>query len=120
MIGAIVSFARGSSAIGILLLLFLALVFLISYYYGRLGLHVHTQQVTPGALALGYYTKLRVGWLGPISTLFFIIFGVTSFDVLYCFPERDAEAVILELGALVYDLNRVGTLEGTQWEPSNL
>lgn len=119
-IGCIASFARGSSGIGILLLIFLALVYLISYYYGRLGLVVHTQQVTPGAIAFGHYRTLRVWALGPVSTLFFMIFGITSRDVLYCFPERDAEAVILELGALVFDLNRVGTLEGTQWERSDL
>jgi hypothetical protein len=119
-IGAIASFARGSAGIGILLVIFLALVYLISYYYGRLGLVVHTQQVTPGAIAFGHYRTLRVSFLGPVSTLFFMVFGVTSRDVLFCFPERDAEAVILELGALVFDLNRLGTLEGTQWEPSNL
>ena len=120
-IGAIASFARGSAAIGILLLVFLALVYLISYHYGRLGLTIHTQQVTPGALEFGWHRRSRLaGSLGPVSTLFFMVFGVSSTDVLFCFPERNAEAVILELGALVYDLNRVGTLEGTQWQPSNL
>jgi hypothetical protein len=119
-IGAIASLARGSAAIGILLVIFLALVYLISYYYGRLGLVVHTQQVTPGAIAFGHYRTPRVGVLGPVSTLFFMVFGVNARDVLYCFPERNAEAVILELGALVFDLNRLGTLEGTQWEPPNL
>jgi hypothetical protein len=116
----LVSLVRGPRGIGLLLFIFLALVYLISYYYGRIGLVVHTQQVTPGAIAFGHRRTLRVGVLGPVSTLFFAVFGVTSADILYCFPERDAEAVILELGALVYDLNRVGTLEGTQWDPSTL
>lgn len=116
----LVSLVRGPRAIGLLLFIFLALVYLISYYYGRIGLVVHTQQVTPGAIAFGHRRNVRVGVLGPVSTLFFMIFGITSADVLYCFPERNAEAVILELGALVYDLNRVGSLEGTQWDPSTL
>jgi hypothetical protein len=47
-----------------------------------------------------------------------IIGGVQASDVLYCFPERDAEAVVSELGALIFDLNRQGTLDGTQWDIS--
>jgi hypothetical protein len=109
---------KGAILVGIVLLVFLALIYLISYHYGRLGLMIYTQQVTPGAIAFGYRHFSRIGgMLGPVTTLFRMIFGVNSQDVLGCFPERNAEDIISELGALVFDLNRIGTLEGTQWEP---
>ncbi len=118
VLACIFTIIKGVIIVGIVLLLFLSLIYLISYYYGRIGLQLYTQQVNPGAIAFGYRHSTRIsGVLGPVTTLFRMIFGVNSQDILYCFPERNAEDIITELGALVFDLNRIGTLEGTQWEP---
>jgi hypothetical protein len=108
---------KGNAAIGIIVLIFAVLVFLIAYYYGRLGLRIYTSNSTPGPVAFGNFGVSRIfGLLGPIAVMGMIIGGVQASDVLYCFPEKDAEAVVAELGALVFDLNRQGTLSGTQWE----
>jgi hypothetical protein len=54
--------------------------------------------------------------LGPLAVIPMIIGGASATDVLLCYPERNVEEVISELGALIYDLNRTGTLVGTQWD----
>ena len=103
--------------VGILLLVLLALIYLISYHWGRLGLTFYTQQVNEGAINFGYHNNSRIGrLLGPFTTIVRMIFGVNSQDVLDCFPERNAEEIITEVSALVFDLNRLGTIQGTQWD----
>jgi len=108
---------RGNHVWGIVLLVIVALVVVMNYYYGRLGLRVYTSQSTPGPVAFGRFGNSRFqGLLGPIALIGGIVGGVQASDVLYCFPEADADDIIAELGALVFDLNRKGTLAGTQWE----
>jgi hypothetical protein len=103
--------------VGILLLAFLALIYLISYHWGRLGLTFYTQQVNEGAINFGYHNNSRIArLLGPFTAIVRMIFGVNSQEVLECFPERNAEDIIAEVSALVFDLNRLGTIQGTQWD----
>jgi hypothetical protein len=107
----------GSAGFGLLMLVLTALVILVSYYYGRLGLRIYTNNSSPGPIGFGNFSVSRIqGLLGPLAVLGMMIGGVRASDVLYCFPEKDAEEVVSELGALVFDLNRQGTLAGTQWE----
>jgi len=115
---ALYQLTKGNHFSGLVLLVILALVALISYYFGRLGLRIYTNQSGIGPINFGLFGAGRLlALLGPIGVLGMIIGGVQASSVLYCFPERNAEDIAAELGALVFDLNRQGTLSGTQWEP---
>ncbi len=120
IIATIVGFLQlvnGNKPSGIIILFLVALVVIASYYYGRLGLQIYCSQATPGPVAFGRFGTSRFqGLLGPLSIIGGIIGGVQASDVLYCFPETNADDIVAELGALVFDLNRKGTLAGTQWE----
>jgi len=51
-----------------------------------------------------------------LLTPFLALMGVyDAFDVLLGFPGQDAETVIAELGALVFDIQTRGNLAGTHW-----
>ena len=111
------SLINGNRIVGGVLLLITAMVVFVTYYYGRMGLRVYTQGTTPGSINFGNFGQgsLR-SLIGPFGLIFAAIGGVQAIDVLYCFPEHDVYDVITELGALVFDLNRKGTLSDTQWE----
>ena len=118
VLACIFTIIKGVIIVGIVLLVFLSLIYLISYYYGRIGLQLYTNRSIQVQLLLGIGIRLESAeYSDPLRPCFRMIFGVNSQDILYCFPERNAEDIITELGALVFDLNRIGTLEGTQWEP---
>ncbi len=109
--------SNGSRLYGIVLLIIVALVAYISYRYGRLGLQVFTSQASIGPINFGRFGSGRLQSLFPaLGLVGAVIGGVQATDVLYCFPEANANEVITELGALVFDLNRKGTLEQTAWE----
>lgn len=107
----------GSKFYGVVLLVIVGLTAFISYRYGRLGLQVFTSQASIGPINFGRFAASRLQSVFPtLSLVGGVIGGVQATDVLYCFPEANANEVITELGALVFDLNRKGTLEGSQWE----
>lgn len=111
------SLISGNRIVGGVLLLVTAVVVFITYYYGRMGLRVYTQGTTPGSINFGNFGQGSIrSVLGSFGVVLAAIGGVQAVDVLYCFPEHDVYDVITELGALVFDLNRKGTLAGTQWE----
>lgn len=102
---------------GIVLLVIVVIVAYVSYRYGRLGLQVFASQAAVGPINFGRFGSGRLQSFFPsLSLIGAVIGGVQATDVLYCFPEADANDVITELGALVFDLNRKGTLEQTAWE----
>lgn len=116
-IAGIEEIVNGSTLYGIVLLVIVALVAYISYRYGRLGLQVFTSQASVGPINFGRFGAGRLQNLFPaLSLVGAVIGGVQATDVLYCFPEANANEVITELGALVFDLNRKGTLEQSAWD----
>jgi hypothetical protein len=109
--------ANGSSAYGVFLLVVAGVVAFIAYRYGRLGLQVFTNQSSVGPIAFGRFGAGRLqAWFPTLGWIGGAIGGVQASDLLYCFPEANADEVVAELGALVFDLNRKGTLEGSHWE----
>ena len=111
------SLISGNRIIGAVVLLITAVVVFVTYYYGRMGLRVYTQGTTPGSINFRNFGQGSIrSVLGSFGVILAAIGGVQAVDVLYCFPEHDVYEVISELGALVFDLNRKGTLSGTQWE----
>lgn len=105
-----------------LILLGISVILLIGLYYGfrGVGLAIYTSQTTAGPVSFGYDSRTNrwLRLLGPLAVIPMIIGGVSATDVLLCYPERNVEEVLSELGALIYDLNRTGTLAGTQWDPA--
>jgi hypothetical protein len=117
----IVSMTKGGAGVffGLIFVALAGILALGLYYgFGGVGLQIYTSQTTPGPVGFGYNPRMRrwLLWLGPLAVIPMIIGGASASDVLLCYPERNVEEVISELGALIYDLNRTGTLTGTQWD----
>jgi hypothetical protein len=86
---------------------------------GSIGVQIHSGSTQQSPIAFGQFEEQR-GMIGQLVhsllTPFLALFGVyTAFDVLVGFPGQDAEQVIAELGALIFDLQSRGSLAGTHW-----
>lgn len=125
----LVALADGSKGDGILLLLIAGFgAFLISQGLGNRGnvgvrIHSSSSQVSPlgfGELGDGSRSgRLRAiieSLLGPFGQLLSTAAGPQdASDLLVALPGPDAERVVLELGALIADLQSKGSLAGTHW-----
>jgi hypothetical protein len=60
-VSALVALFKINAAIGILMLVVTAIIVLISYYYGRLGLRLYTNKSTPGPISFGNSVEFSGG-----------------------------------------------------------
>lgn len=86
---------------------------------GSVGVRIHSGATEASPIGFGQFEE-RHGFLGQILSNilepFLAMIGVyTAFDVLVGFPGQDAELVISELGALIFDMQSRGSLAGTHW-----
>jgi hypothetical protein len=86
---------------------------------GSVGVRIHSGATQASPIGFGQFEEQHgvVGQLlNSIAQPFLALLGVyTAFDVLVGFPGQDAEQVIAELGALIFDLQSRGSLAGTHW-----
>jgi len=119
--------AGGSKGSGVLLLLITAFgVFLISQGFGSrgtVGVRIHSGSTQESPLGFGQLgdgpgrmRALLDGLLGPYGQLLSAVSGPRdASDLLLALPGPDAERVIIELGALIADMQSKGSLAGTHW-----
>jgi len=86
---------------------------------GSIGVQIHSGATQQSPIEFGQFGEQH-GMIGQVIhnmlSPFLAMMGVyTAFDVLLGFPGRDAEKVIAELGALIFDLQTRGNLAGTHW-----
>ena len=86
---------------------------------GTVGVQIHSGATQQSPIGFGQFGEQR-GAIGQfihnLLTPFLALMGVyDAFDVLLGFPGQDAETVIAELGALVFDIQTRGNLAGTHW-----
>jgi hypothetical protein len=121
-LGGLFDVGRGSVGEGFLLLLLAgAVVFLISIGLGQkgtIGVRVHSADTQSSPIGFGelgeeHQPGLLRMLLGPIGRL--MMGPQDARDLLMGRPGIDAEAVVVELGALVSDLQSKGNLAGTHW-----
>jgi hypothetical protein len=125
-LGALLLLARGSTSVGILLLvLTVAAVFLLvrgAARRGMVGVAINAgAQASPinfgfvddNASRSRFFIKLMRSFVGPLLGL---VGGNTAIDVVVGIPGADAERVIAELGALIIDLQSKGSHAAERWE----
>lgn len=86
---------------------------------GSVGVAIHSGSAQASPIGFGQFgeqhgllASLFRGLLQP----FLAMFGAyTAFDVLVGFPGQDADQIIAELGALIFDLQTQGDLAGSHW-----
>jgi len=86
---------------------------------GSVGVQIQSNATQQSPIGFGQFGEQH-GLVGQIlhnfAAPFMTLIGVhTAFDVLVGFPGEDAEKVIAELGALIFDLQSRGNLAGTHW-----
>ena len=120
LIGA-VSGQSWKTAIVLAVLLALAALMLVrgAARRGTVGVLIHSGATQQSPISFGQFGEQRGAFgqllhslVAPILSLLGVY---TAFDVLVGFPGQDAEQVIAELGALVFDLQSRGSLAGTHW-----
>lgn len=86
---------------------------------GSVGVLIHSSATQASPIGFGQFGEQRSALGNVIHMLFqplLALFGVyTAFDVLVGFPGQDADQVIVELGALIFDLQTQGNLAGSHW-----
>ena len=86
---------------------------------GTVGVQIHSGATQQSPISFGQFGEQRGAFgefLHSLAAPFLSLLGVhTAFDVLIGFPCQDAEQVIAELGALVFDLQSRGSLAGPHW-----
>jgi hypothetical protein len=121
--------ANGSKGGGVLLLIIAGFgAFLISQGLGNrgnVGVRIHSSSTQASPLGFGELGdgsgsgRLRAiikGLLGPFGQLLSTAAGPQdASDLLLALPGPDAERVVVELGALIADLQSKGSLAGTHW-----
>jgi Double zinc ribbon len=93
-------------------------------YAGSVGLGVQSGAMQGTAIGFGGqvgHEREPRGWmrllLGPFGRIFAFLSGPTNAaDLLMAMPGPDAEQVIVELGALIKDLQSKGSLAGSHWD----
>jgi hypothetical protein len=86
---------------------------------GSVGVKIHSNATDTSPIGFGQFSEQR-GLFGAIfGTMFqpfLALLGVhTAFDVLLGFPGQDAELVIAELGALIFDVQSRGSVAESHW-----
>jgi hypothetical protein len=86
---------------------------------GTVGVQIHSGATQQSPIGFGQFGK-QYGLIGQfihnVLSPFLAMMGVyDAFDVLLGFPGQDAERVIAELGALVFDIQTRGNLASTHW-----
>jgi hypothetical protein len=82
---------------------------------GSVGVMIHGASTQQSPIAFGQFGESHGTIYRLLSPLLALLGVYTAFDVLVGFPGRDAEQVIAELGALIFDLQSRGSLAGTHW-----
>jgi hypothetical protein len=86
---------------------------------GTVGVQIHSGATQQSPIGFGQFGEQRgaIGrFIHNLLSPFLALMGVyDAFDVLLGFPGQDAETVIAELGALVFDIQTRGNLAGTHW-----
>jgi hypothetical protein len=119
------SFDRGSALVGLALLGAATIgVLLIAQGFARrgsVGLRIHASGSQASPLGFGKIGEEQRGllrWflLGPLGGLLTSMSGPRDAgDLLMALPAEHADQVIVELGALVADLQSKGSLAGMHW-----
>ena len=86
---------------------------------GSVGVQIQASSSEQSPLAFGQFGEQR-GYFGAIvhamiSPVLGLLGVYTAFDVLLGFPGEDAEKVVAEIGALVFDLQSRGSLAAPRW-----
>jgi hypothetical protein len=99
------------------LLLGVAIVMLVrgAAKRGSVGVMIHGASTQQSPISFGQFGETHGLIYRLLSPLLGLLGVHTAFDVLIGFPGRDAEQVIAELGALIFDLQSRGSLAGTHW-----
>jgi len=86
---------------------------------GSVGVAIHSGSTQASPIGFGQFGEqhgplgsLLHGLLRPILAMFG---AYTAFDVLVGFPGEDADQIIAELGALIFDLQTQGDLARSHW-----
>lgn len=82
---------------------------------GSVGVMIHGASTQQSPIAFGQFGETHGLIYRLLSPLLGLLGVHSAFDVLIGFPGRDAEQVIAELGALIFDLQSRGSLAGTHW-----
>jgi hypothetical protein len=122
-LGGLFEIARGSTGLGILLLVLtgIAVLMLLLGFFReeRVGISIiagaHSIPVNVGRNEI-YRTGAGFGLRNFIATLGGILGAPTAQDVLSGVPDRDADLVVAELGALILDLQSKGALAAERWK----
>ncbi len=104
---------------GLLLAGAVAMLVLGAAKRGSVGVQIQSNATQQSPIGFGQFGEQH-GLIGTIlhnlAAPFMTLIGVhTAFDVLVGFPGEDAEKVIAELGALIFDLQSRVNLAGTHW-----
>ncbi|HKU11552.1 MAG TPA: hypothetical protein VJQ61_10055 [Sinomonas sp.] len=86
---------------------------------GSVGVQIQASSSEQSLLAFGQFGEQR-GFFGAlvhsvISPVLGLLGVYTAFDVLLGFPGEDAEKVVAEIGALVFDMQSRGSLAAQRW-----
>ncbi|WP_336852726.1 zinc ribbon domain-containing protein [Sinomonas albida] len=86
---------------------------------GSVGVQIQGSSSDQSSLSFGQFGEQR-GYFGTIvHSLISPVLGLlgvyTAFDVLLGFPGQDAEKVVSEIGALVFDMQSRGSLAAGRW-----
>jgi hypothetical protein len=86
---------------------------------GSVGVQIQASSSEQSPLAFGQFGEQR-GFFGAlvhsmISPVLGLLGVYTAFDVLLGFPGEDAEKVVAEIGALVFDMQARGSLAAARW-----
>lgn len=110
---------RGALLFAVLLAGAITMLLLGAARHGSVGVQIHSGATQASPIAFGQFGEQQ-GIFGQLAhTILQPLTGLlgihTAFDVLLGFPGEDAELVIAELGALIFDMQSLGSLAGTHW-----
>jgi hypothetical protein len=90
---------------------------------GSVGVQIHGSSSEQSSLTFGQFGEQRSYFGTIVHSVLSPVLGLlgvyTAFDVLLGFPGDDAEKVVAELGALVFDMQSLGSVAAPLWGVAN-